>query len=406
MAGDERTLVFVRTRADTTGLSDKLAGDGFAAAPISGDLAQNQRVRTLEAFRRGSITTLVATDVAARGLDIADVKLVVHVHPPIDAETYTHRSGRTGRAGQKGRSVLLVPKMRERAVHRQLDQAGIHASWLPVPGADAVRAEQHRRIAEHVRGALSRLVPTPRQLELATQLLAEHEPAALVAGLLASITKDTARAPYHFTEVPEHRPWRHGKGVPPPRPVRATAEERRPSPAVSAAAPPAPAARSASIAAATAAAAADDADAADAAEATAAEMQSEVAAVEAPQVAAERPRLAPERRGHARAKPAWHKDRGEPTPSAEPSPRGRPGAAGERGFSRFRINWGFKNGAEPRRILAHICRRGGIDSKMVGSIDMQGVSSTFDVSDLVAASFARRVMRRDPRDPELRITPI
>ncbi|MCA8977406.1 MAG: DEAD/DEAH box helicase, partial [Planctomycetes bacterium] len=113
LAGDERMLVFVRTREATTTLADNLAADGFASMPLNGDLAQTQRTRTLAAFRRGTIRTLVATDVAARGLDIADVTVVVHYDLPLDGATYVHRSGRTGRAGQKGQSVMLVPKSRE-----------------------------------------------------------------------------------------------------------------------------------------------------------------------------------------------------------------------------------------------------------------------------------------------------
>ncbi|MCA8953493.1 MAG: DbpA RNA binding domain-containing protein, partial [Planctomycetes bacterium] len=81
-------------------------------------------------------------------------------------------------------------------------------------------------------------------------------------------------------------------------------------------------------------------------------------------------------------------------------------AAGEAGFTRFRINWGYRGGADPRRILAHVCRRGGIDSKMVGAIRMETNASTFHVGDAVAASFARRVKVRDRRDPHLVIVPV
>src|SRR5207247_1624678 len=82
LAGGERTLVFVRTRIETAELADRLAANGFAAQPISGELSQVLRTRTLEAFRRGAITTLIATDVAARGLDIPLVTTVVHFDPP------------------------------------------------------------------------------------------------------------------------------------------------------------------------------------------------------------------------------------------------------------------------------------------------------------------------------------
>ncbi|TFH21184.1 MAG: DEAD/DEAH box helicase, partial [Myxococcales bacterium] len=89
LAKDERTLVFVNTRAEASGLADQLAGDGFAAAPISGDLEQFQRTQTLDAFRNGTKKVLVATDVAARGLDIPEVAMVIQTDAPLDGESYT-----------------------------------------------------------------------------------------------------------------------------------------------------------------------------------------------------------------------------------------------------------------------------------------------------------------------------
>ena len=118
MAPEERCLVFVRRRVDAAEVAELLERDGLNAQPLSGELAQAQRTRCLEAFRRGKVRVLVATDVAARGLDIADVGLVVHLDLPSDAANYTHRSGRTGRAGQKGRSLVLVPARGERRARR------------------------------------------------------------------------------------------------------------------------------------------------------------------------------------------------------------------------------------------------------------------------------------------------
>jgi ATP-dependent RNA helicase DeaD len=100
LAESQRTLIFVNTRIECATLAEKLAGDGFSALPLSGELAQAQRTRTLSAFRAGTVTVLVATDVAARGLDVPDVATILHAGLPIDGEVYTHRSGRTGRAGQ------------------------------------------------------------------------------------------------------------------------------------------------------------------------------------------------------------------------------------------------------------------------------------------------------------------
>jgi hypothetical protein len=185
LAGDQRTLVFVRTREDTQALADELAGDGFLALPIHGELAQAQRTRTLNAFRRGAIHTLIATDVAARGLDIADVTMVVHFDPPIDGETYVHRSGRTGRAGQKGTSCMLVQKPRANFVRRLYHIAGVNARWEGPPGAAEVRAAQQQRAATRAAEKLE-TATSPGLRAAAAQLLAGREPEAVVAALLAA----------------------------------------------------------------------------------------------------------------------------------------------------------------------------------------------------------------------------
>src|SRR5690606_21670705 len=125
LAQGERVLVFVDRRAPASDLAAQLAGDGFAALPFSGDLSQAQRTRTLHAFRMGTIQVLVSTDVAARGIDVPDITMVVHMSPPQDPDGYTHRSGRTGRAGRRGRSLLLVPPRAQGYVTRLLAAARI-----------------------------------------------------------------------------------------------------------------------------------------------------------------------------------------------------------------------------------------------------------------------------------------
>ncbi|HHC08414.1 MAG TPA: DEAD/DEAH box helicase [Actinobacteria bacterium] len=103
-----RTLVFTRTKHGADRLAKDLRAEGISVAPIHGDLPQHQRERALERFRAGEITTLVATNVAARGLHIDHVDVVVHYDPPDDPKTYLHRSGRTARAGEEGLVVTLV----------------------------------------------------------------------------------------------------------------------------------------------------------------------------------------------------------------------------------------------------------------------------------------------------------
>ncbi len=195
---ESRTLVFVERRSDAADLAQQLEADGFKALPISGDLVQSQRDRALGAFRAGTVHVLVATDVAARGIDVPDVGVVVQTSPPIDPETYTHRSGRTGRAGQEGRSVLFCPPRRRRAVERLVADAGVEIGWADVPSASDVE----RVVEERDRSALAARIETAlaagaaqARLEFAKELLEAHEPEDLVSVLLdAASPRRAARA--------------------------------------------------------------------------------------------------------------------------------------------------------------------------------------------------------------------
>lgn len=321
LAGEDRTLVFVRTREDTTRIADRLMADGFAALPLNGDLAQRQRTRTLDAFRRGSIRTLVATDVAARGIDVPDVTMVVHLELPIDAATYVHRSGRTGRAGQKGRSVLLVPKPRAGRTNRLFREIGVEPRWTWAPTPEVVRQKQLERAEEAAVTTLTAgAAATPALRTAAANLLRERDPVEVVAILLKATMPGT-RAPFDVRQPT----------APEPQDTRAP-----------------------------------------------------------------RPRLDRERKGAPGAAPSWKR-------APDSSQGGSRDDVPENGFTRFRINWGTRAGANPRRILAHVCRRGGVDSQAVGSIRLQPESTTFDVADRAAAHFAQRTRRPDSRDPHLRI---
>jgi len=188
LAGDSRCLLFVNRRVDAVELAEKLASDGFAAAPFSGELPQAQRTRTLNAFRNGTFHILVSTDVAARGIDVPDISTVIHVDPPRTADAYTHRSGRTGRAGRSGRSILLVVGPESQRVTRMLRSARVEASWQPIPGPDKVRkalTKQARRdLHERLAVGSSEAMPDDGQLTYAKKLLEEQDPAHLVATLL------------------------------------------------------------------------------------------------------------------------------------------------------------------------------------------------------------------------------
>jgi superfamily II DNA/RNA helicase len=142
IAGREgRTLFFVRTKHGADRLARQLTSGGVAAAAIHGDLSQNQRQRALAAFAGGRPRVLVATDVAARGIHVDDVGLVVHYDPPNDHKDYLHRSGRTGRAGAAGAVVALVEPGQVARVGKIHDTAGVSSvSHRVGPGHVAVKA--------------------------------------------------------------------------------------------------------------------------------------------------------------------------------------------------------------------------------------------------------------------------
>ena len=121
--GEGKSLIFCRTKATAESLSESLTEAGVPAARLHGDLNQNQRNRNLERFTRGNCRVLVATDVAARGIHVDDVALVVQVDPPLEYKTYLHRSGRTGRAGKEGTVVTMIPRQRRRRMEDLLNRA-------------------------------------------------------------------------------------------------------------------------------------------------------------------------------------------------------------------------------------------------------------------------------------------
>jgi len=126
------SVVFCRTKRDTQSVAEKLIEDGYSAGALHGDLSQNQRDLVMKSFRTRQIQMLVATDVAARGIDVDDITHVINYQLPDEVETYTHRSGRTGRAGKKGVSMVIVTKseMRkiksvERKIQKKFEQKNI-----------------------------------------------------------------------------------------------------------------------------------------------------------------------------------------------------------------------------------------------------------------------------------------
>jgi superfamily II DNA/RNA helicase len=134
-ASPGRTIVFARTKYGAKGLARKLNSRGVPAVELHGNLSQNARTRNLAAFSDGSATVLVATDIAARGIHVDDVSLVVHADPPVEHKAYLHRSGRTARAGNDGTVVTLMVDDQVSDVRVLTRKAGIKPTITKFSGA-------------------------------------------------------------------------------------------------------------------------------------------------------------------------------------------------------------------------------------------------------------------------------
>ncbi len=190
------TLVFCATREAVKRLHARLVERGFSAVALSGELTQNERTQALQALRDGRARVLVATDVAARGLDLPDLALVIHADLPNDRETLLHRSGRTGRAGRKGLCILIVPQHRRRKAEALVGAARVKVTWGTAPTADAIRArDQERFLAD----AIFTEAPTDDDLSLARTLQAGRS-ADEIALALVRIHRARLPAPEEIAE--------------------------------------------------------------------------------------------------------------------------------------------------------------------------------------------------------------
>lgn len=177
----ETAMLFCATRDNVRHLHASLVERGFGAVALSGEHSQSERNQALQALRDRRARVCVATDVAARGIDLPSLSLVVHVEIPRDAETLQHRSGRTGRAGKKGTAVLIVPYPRRRRVEGMLRGARIAAQWTAPPSADDIR----RADSERMLAALLAPVELDEQdRALADRLLAERSPQEIAGALV------------------------------------------------------------------------------------------------------------------------------------------------------------------------------------------------------------------------------
>lgn len=198
-------LVFVRTRSATAELAQTLAARGHSSAPLSGEMAQRARERTVEQFKEGKLDILVATDVAARGLDVDRISHVINFDAPQDAEAYVHRTGRTGRAGRTGEAILLLTR-RERGMLRVIERAtSTPLEPLTLPSTDEINERRTARFKERVLEAAAS-EQAPFFTQIIAELVEESGKSPLVlGGALAALAQGDQ--PLHLEQHPAERSW-------------------------------------------------------------------------------------------------------------------------------------------------------------------------------------------------------
>jgi ATP-dependent RNA helicase DeaD len=190
-------LVFRATREAVQHTAASLSERGFEVVAISGELTQPERTRALKAVRDGRARVLVATDVAARGLDLPGIALVLHADLPRDPQALQHRSGRTGRAGRKGLALFLAAPAERFRLERMLRESAIRVAWSPVPSPEAIRSRDAERLSADVAALAADAADDER--EAARRLLEAHDPLLVAAAL---VRRERARLPAP-EELPE-----------------------------------------------------------------------------------------------------------------------------------------------------------------------------------------------------------
>ena len=209
-------IIFVRTKHATEELAERLRARGFSAAAINGDVAQVQRERTIDQLRKGKLDILVATDVAARGLDVDRISHVINHDIPTDTESYVHRIGRTGRAGRSGAAIsfvtprenhLLRVDREDQPDHAGPDEPAVGRGRQRVPGREVHRGDQPTRWATPQLGTFRELVQAYEQ---------EHDvPASDIAAAIAVLAQDGE--PLLLEDLPEPLRPREASSVVPRR---------------------------------------------------------------------------------------------------------------------------------------------------------------------------------------------
>ncbi len=325
----ECAIVFCNTRESVRHLHATLQERGFSTVLLSGELSQHERNQSMQALRDGRARVCVATDVAARGIDLNNLGLVIHAELPHDAETLQHRSGRTGRAGRKGVSALLVPISKHRKAEAMLRDIGAKANWSGPPTAVEIRKLDQERMLQD---PLLAEAPSDSDVELGRLLLAERTPEQLGAALVRlyrsrlPAPEDIVdpgmgeKLPRSFRETRDDRPLRNNFRQ--QREERAGFHERGPRPG-----------------------------------------------------------------GDERGPRPAFEDRGPPK-SGKPQKERFPGQA-----VWFRLDIGRKKNADPKWLLPMLCRKGEITKSDIGAINIFDDETKVEISEKIADRFALNIKR-------------
>ncbi len=350
---NDQTLVFVRTRAEVADITRELQAAGFASGALSGEMEQVARNRALQAFKQRDVRVLVATDVAARGIDVQDIARVVQIDAPNDADTYTHRSGRTGRAGRKGVSALIVPPQALRRTLGILERARVRYRMQQVPSAEAIRAAQDERWLAELTQASQEQSDVTERVQAQVKRIVESGLAESALALLLSRTQKANGEPREIAPVALGTERRNRMDARPRTPARAEAYSGRPE-----------------------------------------------SFRGRPDVHAGRPQAFAGRPESFRGRPDVHTGR----PETFAGRNTRDESDGD--WVPFRVTWGEAHGADPRRLVAMLCRRGQIKSSDIGAIRVARTTSTVEVAAAAAPRFFEATRKPDKRDSRVAVVPL
>jgi ATP-dependent RNA helicase DeaD len=394
----EAMIIFARTKQGTEELAQKLQARGFGAAAINGDVQQAQRERMIQNLRDGKLDILVATDVAARGLDVERISHVLNYDIPTDTEAYVHRIGRTGRAGRSGEAILFVAP-REKRMLQAIERATRQPiAEMQLPSVEAVNDQRVTKFKQRIADTLAAddLAPFRQLIEQYEQ--ERNVPAVEIAAALARLVqgneplllKPLARGD---TSLDFSRGTREPRAFERQREPRAS--DRAPRPERAPRAAESPSARSF-----------DKPKSARADERSAPRVDAPSAHV---QRADKHPAAAfdsapPAARSETRPPRSHHEEARRDEKAARSRRDERPRGAPEQGFETFRIEVGLDHGVQPGNIVGAIANEAGLDSKNIGRVDIRDDHSLVDLPEGMPAEIFKHLKKVWVSGQQLRIT--